>query len=175
MRHDARVRHALLLAVLLALGGCANSRSGGGPDSGATTKPAIMTSAPRSVVEEYLKAAASADGARMYALIATSERDDETPQSLGDTAHDRYSPNTTWEILKEENTGSSASVVVDFKGAKVAPNPYRFTLTQEADEWRIVQSPELHEDDDRNDIKIKLRGQATVGTGLSCRLLAVAC
>ena len=72
------------------------------------------------------------------------------------TAHDRYSPGMTWEVLKEESSGDSASVVVDFKGAKVEPNPYRFTLTQEANEWRIVQSPELHEDDDRDDIEIKL-------------------
>jgi hypothetical protein len=46
-------------------------------------------------------------------------------------------------------------VVVDFRNAKVDPNPYRFTLTREAGEWRIVQSPELHETAD-DGMRIKL-------------------
>jgi hypothetical protein len=147
----------LILAVSLGLGGCADSRrSGGAEDGPRIPKPSVLKSGPRAVVEDYLKAAARADGAGMYALIATSERDDESPQSLADTAHDRYSPNMTWEVLKEAARSSSSDVVVDFKGAKVEPNPYRFTLTQEAGEWRIVQSPELHEDDGRDRIKIKL-------------------
>jgi hypothetical protein len=46
------------------------------------------------VVEEYLKAATAADGATMYGLIAASERDRESPETLHDTAKDRYSPAT---------------------------------------------------------------------------------
>jgi hypothetical protein len=43
-----------------------------------------------------------------------------------------------------------------FKGAKVDPNPYRFTLIREAGDWWIVQSPELHGEDRKDRIKIKL-------------------
>jgi hypothetical protein len=137
------------------VGGCAN-RGQQTEQSGGVEAPALpVTSGPRAVVENYLKAATSGDGAGMYALIASSERDDESPKTLGDTARDRYSPATTWQILKVEEQGSSAHVIAEFKGAKVDPNPYRFTLSREADEWRIVQSPELHEEERDADIQIK--------------------
>jgi hypothetical protein len=103
-------------------------------------------------VEEYLKAASQADGARMYGLIASSERDDESPETLADTARDRYAPTMTWQVLKVEETGSTARVVVDIQGAKVKQNPYPFTLTREMGEWRIVDSPELHEREKRKRI-----------------------
>jgi len=107
------------------------------------------------VVEEYLRAAGSADGQRMYALIASSERDDESPDTLRETAAERYSAGMTWEVLKADENGSASDVIVEFQGAKVVPNPYRFTLTREAGEWRIVQSPELHEEK-KDGIKIDL-------------------
>ena len=115
----------------------------------------VPVSSSAGVVAEYLRAASRADGAGMYALIASSERDDESPETLGDTARERYSTDTTWQVLKTDERASKSDVVVDFKGAKVDPNPYRFTLTREAGEWRIVQSPELHEEDKDDDISIK--------------------
>jgi hypothetical protein len=144
------------LAFLLASSGCSPSRnqSGAAPHSPAS-QPAPATSGSRAVVEQYLQAAAKADGPAMYALIASSERKDESPKSLADTARDRYSPKTSWEVLKTQEKASTSQVVVDVKHAKVQPNPYKFTLSREAGEWRIVQSPELHEDDNRNEIKIK--------------------
>ncbi|MCC2669649.1 MAG: hypothetical protein K0Q72_2120 [Armatimonadetes bacterium] len=145
---------AALLA--LAVGGCTSSISG---DSGAsgTTRPAVpVISGPRATVEDYLKAATSADGARMYALIASSERDDESPQTLRKTAADRYSTATKWEVLKTTDNGSTGEVIVEVKGAKVDPNPTRFTLTRESGEWRIVDSPELHEREKDGGIHIKL-------------------
>src|SRR5687767_3934701 len=81
MEWHSLLKNTFLLAALLVVGGCTDSRSGGG----AATPPAVLVSGPRAVVEEYLKAASTADGAGMYALIATSERKDETPQSLKDT------------------------------------------------------------------------------------------
>jgi hypothetical protein len=141
--------------MILLSGGCAERGPAGG-GSGALRVPAPIASGPSVVVEGYLKAATRADGAGMYARIATSERDDESPKTLADTARDRYATGTTWEILKTEEKGSAADVVVDFKRAKVDPNPYRFTLTREAGEWRIVQSPELHEEEKSDGIKIKI-------------------
>ena len=108
------------------------------------------------VVEDYLKAARIADGAAMYALIAGSERESETPDSLRKTAADRYRSDTTWEILKTEEKGGASHVVVDFKSADVKPNPVKFTLTKEGGEWRIVDSPELHEREKDGRIRIKL-------------------
>ncbi|HEU4754222.1 MAG TPA: hypothetical protein VFU47_14020 [Armatimonadota bacterium] len=113
-------------------------------------------SGPRAVVEQYLQAASRADGASMYALIAGSERDDESPTTLADTARDRYSTGATWDVLKTEPAGTTAKVIVELKGAKVDPNPTTFTLTQENGEWRIVDSPELHERDKNGGIHIKL-------------------
>jgi hypothetical protein len=143
----------LFLTMALAIGGCSYSARERSGDSGASLPPVAIAES-QAVVEGYLRAATQADGAEMYALIATSERDEETPQSLRETAADRYSSNTTWKIVKVEQKESTSEVVAEFKGAKVEPNPYTFVLTKEAGEWRIVQSPELHEDDD--DIQIKL-------------------
>lgn len=147
-----RTLTTLLGIGLLTASGCAE-RTG---TTGASRAPAVeIASASRGVVEEYLQAAAKADGARMYALLATSERRDETPDSLRKTAADRYSAEITWEIEGVNEQANSSTVVALIRGAKdVEPNPYRFTLTKEGGEWRIVQSPELHEDDD--DIKIKI-------------------
>jgi hypothetical protein len=92
----------------------------------------------------------------MYGLIASSERDDESPETLRKTAADRYSTATKWEVLKAKETGSTAEVVVDVQGAKVDPNPTRFTLTRESGEWRIIDSPELHEREKDGGIHIKL-------------------
>jgi hypothetical protein len=144
------------LTFALVLSGCSSSRNGHGaaPHTDAS-KPTLLASGSRAVVEQYLQAAAKADGAAMYALIASSERKDEHPKSLADTARDRYSPQTSWEVLKTDEKGTTSQVVVDIKHAKVKPNPYKFTLSREAGEWRIVQSPELHEDDKRDEIKIK--------------------
>ncbi len=141
-------------AVALTVGGCGGQNIRATSPQAPAPAPAPLKPASQTVVEEYLRAAAAADGQSMYSLLATSERRDETPQSLKDTAHDRYSPGMTWQILKVEETGNTSNIIVEFKGAKVDPNPYRFTLTQEAGAWRVVQTPELHEDD--NDIKIKL-------------------
>ena len=118
--------------------------------------PAITKPASQQVVEDYVKAAASADGSRMYALIGGSERKDETPETLRKTAADRYSTNMTYEVLKAEETDNSSEVIVEFKGAKVDPNPTKFTLTRENGEWRIVDSPELHEREKNGGIHIKL-------------------
>lgn len=143
----------LALLAGLALGGCSNT--GREREVSATSTPApALVSGPNTVVEDYLRAASKADGAAMYALIATSERKDETPDSLRKTAADRYSPDITWKITKTDEKESSAAVVAEIKGAKVDPNPYRFTLTREAEEWRIVQSPELHETE-KDGIRIK--------------------
>ena len=141
--------------MMLALAGCSRSRTEPGGPGAAGPPPATMTSGSRAVVEQYLQAAAKADGAAMYALIASSERKDEGPKTLADTAQGRYSPQTSWETLKTEEKGSTSQVVVEIKGAKVQPNPYKFTLSREAGEWRIVQSPELHEEDQHDGIKIK--------------------
>jgi hypothetical protein len=146
----------VLPGLLLSLGviGCTSPKPDG-TSPGAGTPPPAVVSGSRAVVEEYLEAAKKADGVQMYALIATSERDDETPDSLRDTAADRYGPETTWTVAKVEEKESTSDVIVEIRGAKkVDPNPYRFTLTKEGGSWRIVQSPELHEDDD--DVKIKI-------------------
>jgi hypothetical protein len=150
------IRAAAMIGVLvgLALAGCSNA--GREPEGGTTaTAPPVTAPGPDTVVENYLRAASKADGDEMYALIATSERKDETPDSLRKTAADRYSPDITWKVTKTEEKDSTAEVMVKIEGAKVDPNPYRFTLTREAGEWRIVQSPELHETD-KDGIKIKL-------------------
>ncbi len=145
-------------AVAIGLsGGCVVRTEGGG---GTTSPPKIrvepVVSGSRAVVEDYLKAASAADGATMYGLIAASERKSESPESLGDTAKDRYSPATKWEVLKAEESGSTAQVTVEFKGADVDPNPTRFTLSKESGQWRIVDSPELHEREKDGRIRIKL-------------------
>lgn len=147
--------------VALLSGGCGSATSGGGTTSAPSpTAPAPLpkplVSGSRGVVEEYLKAASEADGAKMYALVAASERKSESPDSLHDTAEDRYATGTSWEVLKTEESDSTSKVIVEVKGAKVEPNPYTFTLSKEAGEWRIVQSPELHEEDKPGRIKIKL-------------------
>jgi hypothetical protein len=139
-------------SLALLVGGCAPGREA--PVS--AQSPSLTVSGPRRVVEEYLKAATSGDGAAMYGLIATSERDDESPQTLGDTARDRYTPSTRWEVLKTEERDSTARVVVDVKGAEVDPNPTTFSLTREAGEWRIIDSPELHEREKDDGLRIKL-------------------
>lgn len=143
------------IACLIMVSGCSQQTGAGNRSSSAPAKPAAVASGSRAVVEQYLQAAAKGDGPGMYALIASSERKDESPKSLADTARDRYSPQTSWDVLKTEDKGSTSQVVVDIKHAKVDPNPYKFTLSREAGEWRIVQSPELHEDDKRDEIKIK--------------------
>jgi hypothetical protein len=145
-----------LSGLLLSLGliGCTSPTPDGSPPA-AGTPPAIISGS-RAVVEEYLEAAKKADGQQLYALIAANERDDETPDSLRDTAADRYGPETTWEIVKVDERQSTSDVIVRISGAKqIETNPYRFTLTKESDAWRIVQSPELHEDDD--DVKIEIK------------------
>lgn len=140
--------------VMVGLGGCTSTISGDSP--GRVSRPVIPSvSASQRVVEEYLRAASEGDGARMYGLIASSERNNETPTSLGKTAADRYSTGTRWEVLKAEERGSTSEVVVDVKGAKVEPNPTKFTLTRENGEWRIVDSPELHEREKNGDLHIK--------------------
>lgn len=146
--------------VAAALSGCGNNpridaANNPNPQTPKITIPAVPGS--RRVVEDYLRAASSGDGAAMYALIASSERDRESPETLGDTARDRYSPAMKWEILKAEESGSTAEVVVDFQGAKVDPNPSRFTLTREAGEWRIVDSPELHEREKNAKGKLRIK------------------
>jgi hypothetical protein len=142
----------LLLAA--GLGGCTSTISGDSP--GRVSRPVIpAVSASQRVVEDYLRAASEADGARMYGLIASSERNNETPTTLRKTAADRYSTGTKWEVLKAEERGSTSEVVVDVKGAKVDPNPTKFTLTRENGEWRIVDSPELHEREKNGDLHIK--------------------
>ena len=140
------------LCGLCVLAGCAPSREV--PVS--AQSPALSLSGPQRVVENYLKAATSADGAAMYGLIASSERDDESPKTLGDTARDRYTPSTRWEVLKTEERDSTARVIVDVKGAEVEPNPTTFSLTREAGEWRIIDSPELHEREKSGRLRIKL-------------------
>lgn len=141
-----------LLAVIL--NGCGGVTIGANSGSGARIAvPAI--SGPQRVVEDYLKAASTADGSRMHALIGAGERDDETPETLRKTAADRYSSNFSWDVLKTEETGNTAKVIVDVKGAKVDPNPTTFTLTQENGEWRIVDSPELNEREKNGDLHIK--------------------
>jgi hypothetical protein len=147
-------------AALLMLAGCtgpAAPPSGSAPPATSPPQP-VAAAVPGSqrVVEAYLKAAADGDGAGMYALIADSERKRETPKSLGKTAKDRYSSATTWEVLKTEESASSSEVIADTKGAKVDPNPTKFTLTRENGEWRIVESPELHEREKNGGIHIKL-------------------
>jgi hypothetical protein len=133
------------LAVVFAVAGCAGPRRDRAGNGNGASAPAVVSDS-RAVVQEYLEAATKADGTRMYALIATSERDDESPDSLRDTAADRYRPDTTWYIEKVDEQASTSTVVVRLNGVKnVDPNPYRFTLTKEGGEWRIVQSPELHE------------------------------
>jgi hypothetical protein len=121
----------------------------------ADSPPAVAVSGPQAVVDAYLKAAAEAEGPGMYALIASSERDDESPTTLADTARNRYAAGMSWKVLKAEEAESTARVIVEFTGAKVDPNPYTFTLTREAGEWRIVQSPELHEEDKEDGLTIK--------------------
>jgi len=143
-------------ALAAALGGCTSTISGDSRGGTVVTRPAIPAiSASQRVVEDYLRAASSGDGARMYGLIASSEREDESPKTLGKTAADRYSTATRWEVLKTEEHGSTSEVVVDVKGAHVDPNPTRFTLTRENGEWRIVDSPELHEREKNGDLHIK--------------------
>jgi hypothetical protein len=143
--------------ALVLCGGCVLRTESSG-SSGSPPKVKIEAAAPasRSVVENYLKAASAADGATMYGLIATSERKRESPESLHDTAKDRYSPSTTWEVLKTDESGTTSQVTVEFKGADVDPNPTRFTLSKESGEWRIVDSPELHEREKDGRIRIKL-------------------
>lgn len=92
----------------------------------------------------------------MYALVSSGERGGETPETLRKTAADRYSSATTWEVLKTSESGGTSEVVVDFHGAKVDPNPSTFTLTRENGEWRIVDSPELHERQKEGGIHIRL-------------------
>ena len=121
---------AAACSLTLLLGGCAPGREA--PVS--AQSPVLTLSGPQRVVEDYLKAATSGDGAAMYGLIASSERDDESPKTLGDTARDRYTPSTRWEVLKTEERDSTARVVVDVKGAEVDPNPTTFSLTREAGE-----------------------------------------
>ena len=136
--------------------GCVIRTEGGAPGTPPRVRVERVASGSRAVVEDYLKAAAAADGATMYGLIATSERGRESPETLRDTAKDRYSPATKWEVLKAEESGSTSQVTVEFKGADVDPNPTRFTLTKENNEWRIVDSPELHEREKDGRIRIKL-------------------
>jgi hypothetical protein len=144
----------------IALGLCAGCviRTGGRGASGASPSIHVESavSGSRAVVEDYLKAASAADGATMYGLIASSERRRESPETLRDTAKDRYSPATKWEVLKAEESGSTSQVTVELKGADVDPNPTRFTLTKEDGQWRIVDSPELHEREKDGRIRIKL-------------------
>jgi hypothetical protein len=147
-------RRVILLVLLAAVSGCMRPEGGAGPQP--DLNPVIPVPEARKVVDEYLHAAAAGDGDRMYALIASSERKNETPRTLTDTARDRYKPGMTWDVLKTDQGDSSGTVVAEFKGADVEPNPYRFTLTRENGEWRIVQSPELHEEDKPGRIKIEL-------------------
>jgi len=150
-QHVGRFLGVALLTV--ALGGCTSTISG---DSRVGSRPLIpAVSASQRVVEEYLRAASNSDGARMYGLIASSERERESPTTLGKTAADRYSAATKWEVLKAEEHGSTSEVVVDVKGAQVEPNPTKFSLTRENGEWRIVDSPELHEREKKGDLHIK--------------------
>jgi hypothetical protein len=143
-----------MLAV--ALGGCTTTISGDSRGHTVTARPGLPAiAASQRVVEDYLRAASTADGARMYGLIASSERENETPKTLGKTAAGRYSTATKWEVLKTEEQGSTSEVVVDVKGAQVEPNPTKFTLTRENGEWRIVDSPELHEREKNGDLHIK--------------------
>src|SRR5688500_15549453 len=94
MKSKSFLIHTLFAAATAMLVvGCTRERAA---ENTTVVKPAAIVSGSRAVVEEYLRAAAKADGAGMYALIASSERKDETPQSLADTARDRYSPNMTW-------------------------------------------------------------------------------
>lgn len=143
-------------ALLAGCAGPADHTVNAQSPSSRPSAPALTKPASQQVVEEYLKAAASADGARMYALIGGSERKNETPETLRKTAADRYSSGMTYEVLKTEETDNSSEVVVEFKGAKVDPNPTKFTLTRENGEWRIVDSPELHEREKHGGIHIKL-------------------
>src|SRR5687768_3352395 len=118
----------LLTATCLAAAGlCAGCviRTEGGGASGSSPKVHIESavSGSRAVVEDYLKAATAADGSTMYGLIASSERERESPETLRDTAKDRYSPATKWEVLKTEESGTTSQVTVEFKGAEVDPNP----------------------------------------------------
>jgi hypothetical protein len=149
------VRLFCAVALGAALSGCGGERLRASSDGGpGRAVPAV--SGPQRVVEEYLKAASTADGARMYGLIASSERDNESPETLRKTAADRYSTDLSWEVLKAEESGDTAKVVVEVKQAKVEPNPTTFTLTRENGEWRIVDSPELHEREKRGGIHIDL-------------------
>jgi hypothetical protein len=110
-------------AVLMSgiLTGCAESKIGASSGLG---------SGPRRVAESYLRGAASADGSAMYGLLGSSERDDETPDSLRKTAAERYSRNITWNVLTVEESGSSAKVIVDLEGADVDLTGLETLLTE---------------------------------------------
>jgi hypothetical protein len=149
----------LIAAFAIAAGlcaGCIIRTEGGASEARREIRIESAVSGSRAVVEDYLKAASAADGATMYGLIATSERERESPETLHDTAKDRYSPSTKWEVLKTEESGSTSQVTVEIKGADVDPNPTRFTLTKEGGQWRIVDSPELHEREKDGRLRIKV-------------------
>lgn len=137
----------------LFVAGCAPSSSPGSPGSSppsaapvpSTPKPA--TPASQAVVEQYLRAATQADGDRMNALLAGSERKDHDARSLRKDASENYSSGATWQVLKTDEQGDTSEVTVDIKGGKVDPNPFKFVLTREAGEWRIVKSPEVKHDE----------------------------
>ncbi|MGV3720114.1 MAG: hypothetical protein ACO1SX_04315 [Actinomycetota bacterium] len=147
------VPSAIVGLFAFTVGGCGTTigaNSGAGPR---VSVPAI--SGAQRVVEDYLKAASTADGSRMHALMGAGERPNETPETLRKTAADRYSSNFSWDVLKAEETGDTAKVIVEVKGAEVDPNPTTFTLTRENGEWRITDSPELNERQKNDDIHIK--------------------
>lgn len=147
-------RFAALGLLAAALAGCGGTTIGANSGSGTRLAAPAVSGAQR-VVEDYLKAASNADGAGMFALIGAGERDDETPETLRKTAADRYSSEISWDVLKAEESGAGAKVIVEIKGAEVDPNPTTFTLARENGEWRIIDSPELNERKKNGDLHIK--------------------
>jgi len=94
-----RLQYSGILGILaVALTGCGGTAIGANSGSRSRSTAPAITGAQR-VVEDYLKAASGADGARMYALIGAGERDDETPETLCRTAADRYSSNIRRKVL----------------------------------------------------------------------------
>lgn len=147
-----------LVALSLLSAGCSPRQStesrGPAPQAPAAPAAPALAPAPQRAVESYLQAAAQSSGQEMYALLAESERKDHEAEDLAKDARKHYPSGATWEVLKTEVNGTVADVIVEFKGADVDPNPYRFTLSQENGAWRITHAPEV--EGGGADIKIKL-------------------
>jgi hypothetical protein len=105
-------------------------------------------------VDSFLQAARTGNGQDMLALLASGLQGKNSAKDLSEGIPSHYPAGTSWEVLKEETHGAVSDVVVEFKGAQVDPNPFRFTLTREGDVWRITHAPDVKEGG--GGIKIKL-------------------